>query len=239
MRQMPGPPHCEPFSAGFLKHADEQTVVGLAVVLQAIQAHSLNAKSLTEWGVLAAPRFLGRASLAAALQRFAVEGAWGVSPHLIPHRSMHAMSGTISQALGIHGPNFGVGGGTESASEMMLAAATMIAEERLPGVWLILTGWDPEPSLKRQSAPLNGERLSAESVCNGVSIALVAATPGATETRLEIRMPGQAAPSVNGRTSSHSWPLLCLEALQDALAGTGETKGWRLQFGGSIELVGL
>jgi hypothetical protein len=222
-----------------LKHADEQTVVGLAAVLQAMEAHGLHTNSLTEWGVLAAPRFLGRASLAAALQRFAVEGAWGVSPHLIPHRSMHAVSGTISQALGIHGPNFGVGGGTESASEMMLAAATMIAEDRLPGVWVILTGWDPEPSLQRQGTSSNGQRGSAESVCNGVAMALVAAAPGATETRLEIRMRVRANTHGNGRPSSHTWPLLCLEALQDALAGTGETKAWRLLFGGSIELVGL
>src|SRR5262249_3193107 len=141
LRQQPGQVQGEPLPATFLKHADEQTVVGLAAVLQAAQATPLTGTNFTHWGVVAAPRVMGRGLMGAALRRFATEGAWGVSPHVIPHRSLHAMSGTISQALQIHGPNFGAGGGPGSAGEAVLAAYAMLAGDRLPGVWLVLTGW--------------------------------------------------------------------------------------------------
>src|SRR5438067_465552 len=68
----------------------------------------------------------------------------GLSPHFIPHRSQHAISGTISQALKIHGPNFGAGGGPGAAAEALLAGAVLLEGSRLPGVWVVLTGWDPE-----------------------------------------------------------------------------------------------
>src|SRR5262249_6770324 len=141
-----------------------------------------------DWGVLAAPRFLGRACLAQALQRFALEGAWGVSPHLIPHRSLHSVSGTVSQALGIHGPNFGVGGGPDSAAEGLLAAAALVAEQRVPGVWLVLTGWDPEPVLDSPGMPSpNGHPREADSSCLAAALALT--PPGAAwqGARLQIR----------------------------------------------------
>src|SRR5207244_64037 len=82
LRQHPG----TTLPANFLKHADEQTVAGVAAVFQAIGAGSLSDVSFTHWGVLAAPRFLARTLLAVTVQRFAVEAAWGISPPLIPPR---------------------------------------------------------------------------------------------------------------------------------------------------------
>ncbi len=111
LRQSPNPPAPVTLAPNFFKHSDEQTIVGLAAVFQAIRTHDLAGEDFTDWAVLAAPRFFGRAMLANTLRRFAVEGAWGVSPHVIPHRSQHSLSGTVSQALRIHGPNLGVGGG--------------------------------------------------------------------------------------------------------------------------------
>src|SRR5262249_37658335 len=106
LRRQPGPPLREPWPANFLKHVDDQTVVGLSAVLGAIAGHSLVPPGVSDpfrdWGVVAAPRFLGRPMLAGALPRFQNEGAWGVSPHLIPHRSLHSISGTVSQALEVH-----------------------------------------------------------------------------------------------------------------------------------------
>lgn len=144
LRRHPGPCAGEPLPASFLKHADEQTVAGLCAVYQAIAKGSLQATCFRDWGVAAAPRFLGRPAMAAALQRFAVEGAWGVSPHLIPHRSLHSLSGTISQALRIHGPNCGVGGGPNATAEALLAATALLIGKSLPGVWVVLTCLDPE-----------------------------------------------------------------------------------------------
>jgi hypothetical protein len=130
--------------ASFLKHADEQTVAGVATVLQAIHEHHLTGTDFRNWGVLAAPIFLGRNTIGAALARFAAEGAWGVSPHLIPHRSLHSLSGTLSHALKIQGPNFGVAGGPGVCSEVLLNAAALLHGQRLPGLWVVLTRMDPE-----------------------------------------------------------------------------------------------
>ncbi|MHB1423224.1 MAG: hypothetical protein ACYC3I_08530 [Gemmataceae bacterium] len=144
LRRKPGPVPGEPLPTYFLKHADEQTVAALCAVYHAIHEAGLQTTCFRDWGVVAAPLFLGRAAMAAALQRFAVEGAWGVSPHLIPHRSLHSISGTISQALKIHGPNFGVGGGPGGQSEILLAATALLEGKGLPGVWVVLTGLEPE-----------------------------------------------------------------------------------------------
>ena len=70
LRQQPGPPPREPLSPSLLKHLDEQTVVALAAVFHAIKDHGLGDTPFTDWGILAAPRFLGRANLAVALHRF-------------------------------------------------------------------------------------------------------------------------------------------------------------------------
>src|SRR5205085_3519156 len=121
LRQKPGPGVGESLPNNFLKHADDQTVLALAAVLHAIQDKGLQETDFTHWGVVAGPCFLGRATLVSALQRYDAEGAWGLSPHFIPHRSQHAVSGTISQALKIHGPNLGAGGGPGAVVEGLLA----------------------------------------------------------------------------------------------------------------------
>jgi hypothetical protein len=124
---------------GQLRQADEQTVVGLAAVTQALAQLGEEPVRHSAWGVLGAPELLGRTVMAQTLACFAQEGAWGMSPHLIPHRSLHALSGTISQALGLHGPNCGVGGGPGAAAEGLLAAATLLEDATVPGLWLVCT----------------------------------------------------------------------------------------------------
>ena len=96
------------------------------------------------------------------------EGVWGTSPHLIPHFALHSASGTISLALGLHGPNLGVGGGLHAEAEGFLAALTWLAAGVVPGVWLVLSGWSPElvPD-PRGSAPPAGE-------CRALALALTA-----------------------------------------------------------------
>jgi hypothetical protein len=192
LRQNPGVAPAGPLPLSFLKHADEQTVVGLAAVLQAVQQYRLTETSFTHWGALAAPRFQGRLALAAALTRFAAEGAWGISPHLIPHRSLHAISGTVSQALKIHGPNFGVGGGPGSAAEVILAAAALLGGWDVPGVWVVMTGWNPEPVPDRQG------RTTTPAVCSAVALALLPSRPGWHGLRLRV------APAVYGERAGRA-----------------------------------
>jgi hypothetical protein len=195
LRQQPGPFPDQPLPPSFWKHADDQTVVGLAAVFQAVEQFGLDARAFADWGALAAPRFLGRAALAVALNRFALEGAWGISPHLIPHRSLHSVSGTLSQALKIHGPNFGVGGGPHAAAEALAVAGGMASDERLPGVWVVLTGYDPELTPEDPAAAEPGEKSRGGFVVEAVALALV--PPGAGRTGLRLRICAGAGTAAN------------------------------------------
>ncbi len=144
LRRNPGPIPDSTLSASFLKHSDEQTVLGLTAVFHALHDSGLSLSTFHDWGVLAAPRFLGRGTVSFHVSRFIAEGAWGVSPHVIPHRSLHALSGTVSQALRMHGPNFGVGGGPGSPVEAFLNAAALLHGQGLPGLWVVLTEMQPD-----------------------------------------------------------------------------------------------
>ncbi|MGH7222014.1 MAG: hypothetical protein ACRELF_02170, partial [Gemmataceae bacterium] len=194
LRRDPGSCYREPLPACFLKHADEQTVAALCAIYEAIREGGLQASDFRDWGVLAAPRFIGRSAMAAALQRFAAEGAWGVSPHLIPHRSLHSLSGTISQALKIHGPNFGVGGGPAGTIEVLLAATALLESKRLPGVWVVLTCLDPELPLDETG------RLAAGTQAVGLALALTPIRGSAS--RLRLRLVG-GTPDADTRASAN------------------------------------
>lgn len=219
LRRHPGPVHGEPLPAGFLKHADEQTVAGLAAVYQAIERAGLHSACFRDWGVVAAPRFLGRPTMAAALQRFAAEGAWGVSPHLIPHRSLHSISGTISQALKIHGPNFGVGGGPGGTVEVLLAATALLEGKGLPGVWIVLTCLDPE------APPDEAGQLPPGTKAVGLALALTPIRTSGSRLRLHVV---RGTPDAETLTCSRSFQgkgaaafdLLRLEVLLQLLHGS-------------------
>jgi hypothetical protein len=238
LRQKPGPLPGEPLPASFFKHADEQTVAGLAAVSQAIHTHGLGETRFTDWGILAAPRFLARTLLAVALHRFQLEGAWGISPHLIPHHSLHAVSGTVSQALKVHGPNFGVGGGPSAADEALLAAAALLAGERVPGVWLLLTGHHPEPIPEEPGVPPNGNgHAKPVPAIGAVALALTLARPGRQPLQLRV-VPGPV-PEDAGRADGliEADPFFRLEALLETLTQPSPAGSWRLHCGGRVELT--
>lgn len=145
-----------------LKHADEQTVLALSAVLHAVDRFGLNGRTHSDWGVIAAPRYLGRLQTMFHVDRYRRQGASTVSPLIIPHLSLHSTSGTISQALGLHGPNFGVGGAHGHLAEGLLAAL-VLADEGVPGAWLVATAWCPEPlpDLSRGSlVPVQGQAVA-------------------------------------------------------------------------------
>jgi hypothetical protein len=185
-------PRGEPFPPSLLRQADEQTVVGLAALLRAVHDFGLRDQDFTDWGVVAAPRHFGRTLMAAALAQFQVTGPPGVSPLIIPHRSLHALSGTISLALGLHGPNFGAGGGPGALADGLLAALTLAREGQVPGVWLVVTGWDPEPTLDTRG------KVTRPASCLGVALALGPCRSHEPGPRLGLRRAG----SVGGRAMS-------------------------------------
>jgi len=144
LRKSPGNLGDEPIPNGLLRHSDEQTVVGLAAVLSVVRQSGLDPSSFGRWSVLAAPRFLGRTKFEASFARYQAEGAWGVSPYLIPGLSLHSPSGTISQVLHAQGANLGIGGTPGGEREALLIAGTWLEAGWTEGVWLVLTGRDPE-----------------------------------------------------------------------------------------------
>lgn len=233
LRQRPGPGIGESLPATFLRHADEQTVAALAAVLHAIRDSGATIGDFTDWGVVAAPCFLGRAMLAAALQRLAAEGAWGISPHLIPHRSQHAMSGTISQVLKIFGPNLGAGGGPGSLVEALLAGSVLLDGNQLPGVWVVATEWEPE------AIPDTSGQINPEAVCCALALALVGSRPGGRGVRLRVqartqttRVGAYPGPIVQKVSQLHT--LLTTLAEQETPPATFI---WPLEGGGWIEFA--
>ena len=192
MRRRPGPipEGWERVPPTLLRYSDEQTVAGVAAVFTAIDEAGLEPEPFAGWGVVAASRFLGRANLAQALRSFSAEGVWGTSPHLIPHFALHSLSGTISLALGLHGPNLGVGGGLHAAAEGFLTALTWLGSRdrarRLAGPHRLGPGAGPRGA--DGAAPSGGE-------CQALALALVAAGSSRTMGRVPlVRIVTRAAP---------------------------------------------
>jgi len=227
LRKNPAPAGDPATMITFLKYADDQTVVSLAAVLRAIHNSGLDQQTFTDWGVVAAPSFLGRETVAAAFKRFRRQGALGVSPLLIPYLSQHAVAGTISLPLRIHGPNLGVAGGKGSMVEALLTALTLQQDHHLPGVWVVFSQWEPEP------IPKDKDAAREESMCRAVSLALLPADSRWQGLRLRF-VPGQGA----GATE----PSADIAGLAQFLANHTDSNGpqtWNcpLSWNGHLELT--
>src|SRR4051812_34230702 len=118
----------------FLKHADEQTVLAVAALDQAIQSSGRPVSDYSQWAIVAAPRFIGRMAGGATLNRYSRGGGPAISPHLIPQHSLHSISGALSILLSSRQPNFGIGGTGNSLVEGLL---TSLAFPGSPpeGIW--------------------------------------------------------------------------------------------------------
>jgi hypothetical protein len=196
LRKDPGQLPGNPLPSKFLRHADGQTVVGLAAVLKAIRDFALQDEPFTAWSVLAASRFMGRAQFAAALNGYRQNGPKMVSPHIIPQASLHSLSGAISVALKIRGPNLGVGGGQAALSEGLLAALTSVEVASAPGAWLVLTEWDPEPT------PDTSGRSTCDASVHAVAMALT--RHDSRDSSLLLRLVAQSPPATEDRTGGSS-----------------------------------
>jgi hypothetical protein len=191
LRKRPGPPAAQTLPAGLLNHADDQTVVGVAAVLQAISAWHPSAPDFRDWGVVGSPRFPGRVLLSGALEKFGRLGPLSVSPLIVPFQSLHALSSMISLALKIHGPAMGAGGGGDGPGQALLTALSLQQTEDLPGVWVVMTGWDPEPFSESAAGP------DSPPVCHAVALALVSgAHPAGPRLRLVAGHGGSGASSL-------------------------------------------
>src|SRR5271165_7461101 len=168
-RRKPGnPPEGWPaLQPSLLRNSDDQTIAAMAAVHATLRRMGpSDPRCLEHWGILVSSRFLGRSSLVVALDRFRSDGVWGVSPHLIPHYALHSPAGTLSLALGVHGPNLGVGGGLSSEFEGILTALTWLKAGIVPGLWLVFSGWSPEFVPDREGEPM------ADCECQALAVVL-------------------------------------------------------------------
>lgn len=230
-RKQPGPMTPEPFSPSLIRHCEDQTIAGLWATCQAVAGMEPKAGDFAEWGVVAAPQLMGRSGNAAAFERFTQEGPWGISPHVIPHQSLHAISGLVSQILKTHGPNFGVGNGLDSAVEGWLTAATFLSDSRLPGLWLLLTGHAAEyiPARPGESEP----RVE----CEAVALALAPAREYRAGLHLRL-CPEDLIPGGGHGAFLASLPGFSLSSLIDELSRRDgpPAQMWRLPGAGWIEI---
>jgi hypothetical protein len=190
------PPDCfsPKLSPLFLKHSDEQTLAALAALYRAKSDFALGGEDFGPWAVLSISRYLGRNSFAALRAKYAAEGAWGISVQVIPHRTAHSVSGTISLALGLHGPAIGVNGGANGEDTGLLALPSILAQPQWNGAWLVFSKWEPELAVNE-----SGDIIS-NSVCVAAALAVVNAENADQRTSLGyIRFEPNG--SLNGRTA--------------------------------------
>lgn len=190
-----------PLAASVARHCDEQTIAVLSAVAGAVHHMGVQRADFESWGIVASTRYLGRSFFSQALDKFDREGPWNTSVQVVPHRSLHSTSSTISLVLGCHGPNVGVGGANDGEGQALLTAASMLDEFALPGVWLVLAGWSPELNVDATGNPTHAAR------CHALALALKPAgeVPGGLQLRIvpdHDAFDEPAAAAANPRTSS-------------------------------------
>jgi len=228
MRRQPPPLPAGAPSVALLKHADEQTVVALAALSEAVRDPRLDGADFSAWGILAGPCYPGRAAVVTALDRFKVEGAWGMSPHLIPHRSLHSLSGTLSHALKTHGPNFGVAGSPGDAAEVLRHAAALL-DVGVCGLWVVLTRVFPEAEIDATGNHLVPVHVEAAALA-------LRPSPGSENgsPRLRLTLTGAGSDGADRGPRTADCGLAGLLDLLDRAEREGSA-AWRLPDGGRLE----
>jgi hypothetical protein len=192
LRDSPAPEGAPALPPRFLRHCDEQAVVAMHAVLRAIAAHPARQASFAGYGVVAASCQAGQIQAAKVLADFGIGGAVRVSPHIVPQCSLHSIAGAVSVALGMHGPNIGVGGGPDALEEGLVAAVTLLHEPAgsdHTGVFLVASEWDPEPTLSHAGT------LVDDPLCRAFAVALEPETAAGLTLALEFSpaaLPGAA-----------------------------------------------
>jgi hypothetical protein len=111
-----------------------------------------------------------------------------------------------------------------------VAGSVLLEGNQLPGVWMVISGWDPELIPDREGKP------TTQSVCRAVALALVPANRGLVGMQLRVT-PARAANETHARGSSRLAPSL--EVFQRALAeaeGKPAKLAWSLNDGVVVEL---
>lgn len=181
LRDQPVPASAPALPSRFLRHCDEQTVVGMRAVLEAIAGHPAPRPAFDRYGVIGSSCAAGRIAAAQTLAQLKTGGAVVVSPHIVPQCSLHAPASAVSVALGMHGPTIGTSGGPHALSEGLFAAFSFLQDATCDGIWLVVTEWDEEPQLDSAGKPLD------DPLCRALALALVPAGDATAGLTLHLR----------------------------------------------------
>ena len=218
LRDAAPPAGVPPLPGRFLRHADEHAVVALRAVQEALASAPDLVAGRDRHAVVAAPCGAGRPTAARTLVQLRESGAVSVSPHVVPHCSLHAIASAVSVGLGMHGANIGVGGGPDALFEGCLAALSLAAGPDTDVCWLVLTAWDHEPVLDgRGNTP-------ADAVCRAVALALSATAVAGARLTLRPGLPTSVA--IGGPWGAGDGPR-DLAAFAAALSGPVSDQGAR------------
>ena len=218
----------------FFKYSDEQTIACVQVVDRLIAAEGLDVADCRDWGILVAPRFIGRLAGAGIRERFQKRGDQGVSPHTLPQHSLHSPSGALSILLGTRGPNVGMGGGPNSLTEGLLAALTMFdlnaPSSSGAGLWFVATDWSPEPLPDEQG------HCTTPAVCHAIALLLRPASTAGLLGHLTLQLGNEA--NVAQQRSAHGTRIdQLIQALERDNPGNGPLGfEWYLPWTGRLEM---
>jgi hypothetical protein len=223
------PPACfsSRLAPQLLKHSEEQTLASLVAVYQAMAEFDLTDEDFSQWAVVSSSRFMARSAFAAAIDKYRVDGPWGVSVQVIPHRTPHAVSGTISLALRAHGPCIGLNGGQGGDNTALIALPCLLRNSERAGAWMVFSGWSPELLVDRSGKP------TSDSTCVAVAVALTARESTNSLGRIRFA-PQEAAPILqhNGAACDEASASL-LDFLAD---DNSDQDRWRGQLGGALQV---
>ena len=163
------------------KLGDQQTMASAEAMFRAIDAAGWQGRSFENWGIVSAPQFLGRMTVAAAVERYRAQEVRGTSPRHIPTLSQHAVAGTLSVIFQCRGPCFGAGGSQGSVRDALVTAASLVSSGLAAGVWVTFSQWSPEPLPQRSEE----ENMGAE--CHAVALAVVPEDSAESQFGLGIR----------------------------------------------------
>ena len=97
----------------------------------------------------------------------------------------------MSVALGMHGPNVGIGGGPDAVAEGLFTAVSLVRPgggADADGVWLIASDWAEEPRLDETGAAIG------DPVCRAVALLVEPDAAEAAALELAIHFPAASGP---------------------------------------------
>lgn len=163
-----------------LRHSDEQTLAALVAVRDLVSRFPTPQDNFDGWGVVCSTRYLGREAFAQALTKFAADGPWNVSVQVVPNRSLHSPASMVGLSLGCHGPCVGVGGGLDGETDAWITATSLLDQHKLPGMFLVFAGWEPDKRIDVEGLPL------AKTSCTALALALQPSSTQKSAARLRI-----------------------------------------------------